>query len=98
MRIINSNDVEFDNVAKLLNKKSFDEVELSPKIREANKKIFGADLTAVEIVHKIVDEVRQRGDSAVIEYTKKIDGIELSIEDFIVKQSEFISKQRFYPK
>ena len=89
MRIINSNDVEFDNVAKLLNKKSFDEVELSPKIREANKKIFGADLTAIEIVHRIVDDVRQKGDSAVIEYTKKIDGIELSIEDFIVKQSEF---------
>ena len=89
MRIINSNDVEFDNATKLLNKKSFDEVELSPKIREANKKIFGADLTAIEIVHRIVDDVRQKGDSAVIEYTKKIDGIELSIEDFIVKQSEF---------
>ena len=89
MKIINSIEIGFDNVKKLLNKKSFDEVELSPKIREANKKIFGADLTAAEIVHKIVDDVRHKGDSAVIEYTKKIDGVDLNTNNFLVSQSEF---------
>ena len=40
MRIINSSKIGREAVEKLLTKKSFDEVELSPKIREANKKIF----------------------------------------------------------
>ena len=66
MKIINSVDASSLEIEKLLTKKSFDEVELSPKIREANKKIFGADLTAVEIVRKIVNDVRARGDEAVI--------------------------------
>ena len=64
LNIVNSVEVGFDEVERLLTKKSFDEVELSPKIREANKKIFGADLTAVEIVRKIVNDVRAKGDSA----------------------------------
>lgn len=77
MRIINSSKIGREAVERLLTKKSFDEVELSPKIREANKKIFGEDLSAIEIVRKIVSDVRKFGDAAVIDYTKKIDGVEL---------------------
>ncbi|MBR1647857.1 MAG: histidinol dehydrogenase [Selenomonadaceae bacterium] len=82
MQIIDSSKVGRGEVERLLTKKSFDEVELSPKIREANKKIFGEDLSAVEIVRKIVGDVRKRGDAAVIDWTKKIDGVEL--ENFSV--------------
>ena len=89
LKIVNSVEVGFDNVKKLLKKRSFDEIELSPKIREANKKIFGADLTAAEIVNKIVSDVRHNGDSAVIEYTKKIDGVDLNTNNILVTQSEF---------
>ncbi len=74
MRIVNNKKVGREEIEKLLAKKSFDEVELSPKIREANKKIFGSDLSAIEIVRKIVSDVRKFGDKAVIDYTKKIDG------------------------
>lgn len=86
MRIINSSKIGREAVERLLTKKSFDEVELSPKIREANKKIFGADLSAIEIVRKIVGDVRRFGDAAVIDYTKKIDGVEL--ENFSVDIGE----------
>ena len=75
MKIINSKIVGREAVERLLTKKSFDEVELSPRVREANKKIFGEDLSAIEIVRRIVDDVRKRGDSAVIDWTKKIDGV-----------------------
>ena len=84
MRIIKN--VGREAVERLLTKKSFDEVELSPKVREANKKIFGADLSAIEIVRKIVSDVRKFGDAAVIDYTKKIDGVEL--ENFSVELGE----------
>lgn len=77
MRIVNSSKIGRDEVERLLTKKSFDEVELSPKIRAANKKIFGEDLSAVEIVRKIISDVRKFGDDAVIDYTNKIDGVNL---------------------
>ena len=89
LKIINSTEVGFNEIKRLLTKKSFDEVELSPKILEANKKIFGADLTAVEIVRKIVNDVRTNGDKAVVDYTKMIDGIELNPADLLVTQAEF---------
>ena len=82
MKIVTGSEIGREAVEKLLTKKSFDEVELSPKIREVNKKIFGEDLSAIEIVRKIVSDVRKFGDAAVIDYTKKIDGVEL--ENFSV--------------
>ena len=86
MKIINSKKIGREAVERLLTKKSFDEVELSPKIRAANQKIFGEDLSAVEIVRKIVSDVRKLGDKAVIDYTKRIDGIEL--DNFAVEVGE----------
>lgn len=77
MKIINSSEVGREAVERLLNKKAFDEVELSPRVREANKKIFGEDLSAIEIVRRIVSDVRERGDTAVIDWTRRIDGVEL---------------------
>ena len=82
MKIVDSSKVGREAIEKLLTKKSFDEVELSPKVREANKKIFGEDLSAVEIVRRIVSDVRNRGDEAVIDWTRKIDNVEL--ENFVV--------------
>ena len=87
MRIVNTKKIGRAAVEKLLTKKSFDEVELSPKVRAANKKIFGEDLSAIEIVRKIISDVRKFGDAAVIDYTKKIDGVEL--ENFSVELEEF---------
>ena len=73
LRIITSEEIGFDAVAKLLTKKSFDEV----------------DGNAFETVRKVVSDVRSRGDAAVIEYTKKFDGVELSAENFLVTAEEF---------
>lgn len=86
MKIVNSSKIGRNAVETLLTKKSFDEVELSPKIRAANQKIFGKDLSAVEIVRKIVSDVRKFGDKAVIDYTKLIDGVE--IDNFAVELGE----------
>ena len=82
MKIVDSSKVGREAIEKLLTKKSFDEVELSPKVRAANKKIFGEDLSAVEIVRRIVSDVRNRGDAAVVDWTRKIDNVEL--ENFVV--------------
>lgn len=98
MRIIKSAEVGRAEVEKLLQKKPFDEIELPQKIRESNKKIFGEDLTASELVRKIVNDVRKFGDAAVIDYTKKFDGVELSAENFQVTEQEFIDAEKIADK
>lgn len=93
MKIIDSQKIPRADIEKLLTKKSFDEIELPPKIRESNKKIFGADLTASELVRKIVNDVRKFGDSAVIDYTKKFDGAEITAESFLVTAEEMAAAE-----
>ena len=89
MRIINVKDMGLEAIEKLLKKPAFDQVELNPRIREANKKLFGADLTAAEIVDRIVGDVRRDGDEAVIKYTKLIDRTEFTPEEFVVTEAEY---------
>jgi len=93
MKIISSSEVGRGEVERLLTKKSFDAVELSPKIRATNKKIFGEDLSAVEIVRRIVADVRERGDAAVIDWTRKIDRVEL--KNFSVPTEKISSSEKF---
>ena len=94
MKIVKSSEVGRAEIEKLLIKKAFDEIELPQKIRESNKKIFGEDLTASELVRKIVNDVRKNGDTAVIDYTKKFDGVELRAENFQVTEEEFSDAEK----
>ena len=89
MQIVNVKDTGLVNVEKMLKKPAFDQVELNPKIREANKQLFGRDMTAAEIVDIIVNEVRADGDRAVIKYTKLIDRTEFTAKDFLVTEDEY---------
>jgi histidinol dehydrogenase len=88
MKIIDSQKISRAEIEKLLTKKAFDEIELPEKIRESNKKLFGEDLSASELVRKIVNDVRKLGDAAVIDYTKKFDGAEITAENFLVTAEE----------
>lgn len=89
MRIINVKDMGLEAVERLLKKPAFDQVDLNPRIREANKKLFGADLSAAEIVDMIVSDVRHEGDAAVIQYTKLIDRTEFTPDEFVVSEAEY---------
>ena len=93
MRIIKASEVGEREVERMLTKAAFDEVELNPKIREANKKLFGEDLSAAELVRRIVRDVRNDGDKAVIHYTKLIDRVEFQPEDFLVSEAEFAAAE-----
>lgn len=89
MKIVNVKDMGITAVENLLKKPAFDQVELNPRIREANKQLFGEDLTAAQIVDRIVGEVRRDGDAAVIKYTKLIDRTEFTPEEFLVTEAEY---------
>ena len=94
MKIVRASEVGEREVERLLTKAAFDEVELNPKIREANKKTFGKDMTAAELVRQIVTDVRHDGDKALIDYTRRIDKVELAPQDFLVTEAEYEAAER----
>lgn len=88
MQTVKSSEIGREKVLKLLKKPAFDEVTLSPKIREANKKLFGEDLSPSELVRKIVTDVREKGDEALFHYTKLFDKTDITAKDLIVTEEE----------
>lgn len=89
MKIVKAGEIGAAAVAALLKKAPFDQVELSPAIRAKNRELYGEDLTASQIVDRIVTAVRQEGDAAVIRYTEMFDGAALSPADFLVSEAEY---------
>jgi histidinol dehydrogenase len=53
---------------------------LTPASRERTRQIFGQELTPQEVVERICREVADRGMDAVLEYTRRIDGVELTAQ------------------
>ncbi|SEA07754.1 histidinol dehydrogenase [Selenomonas ruminantium] len=93
MKIVKASELGEAAINKLLQKPAFDEVELSPKIREVNKATFGKDMTAAELVAQIVRDVRFEGDKAVLRYTKLIDKVDCDIKDLLVTEDEFAAAE-----
>ncbi|MBR3458031.1 MAG: histidinol dehydrogenase [Selenomonadaceae bacterium] len=89
MRIVKAREIGEQEVERLLTKEPFDKVELNPRIREANRQLFGEDLSAAELVRRIVMDVRCKGDEALLHYTKLIDKVECRAEDFLVTEAEY---------
>ena len=89
MNIVSVADIGMEEAGRLLQKKAFDEVVLSDRIRARNKELFGADLSATELVHRIVQEVRHEGDQALFHYTKLLDCVDLTSDHLMVSEEEF---------
>ena len=89
MEVLKVKELGLEAIQKKLDKAAFDEVELNPRIREKNKELYGEDLTANQIVERIVNEVRHNGDEAVIKYTKLLDGADFTLSQFLVTQEEY---------
>ena len=81
MKVYDERKSTAEEISRLLEKKSFDEVKLSPKVAAAVEKMFGRPLTAAEEVDIIVNDIRNKGDEALFEYTKKLDGAEKAVDE-----------------
>lgn len=64
-------------LAVLTRTPGYAEPELPPDAAERTARIFGEPLTAAQAAARVVDDARQRGDAAVREWTRRIDGVEL---------------------
>jgi histidinol dehydrogenase len=89
MKIVYAKDTTSEQLAELLRKPPFDQVILGEGANSKIKKVFGSELTALQVVEKIIQDVRLFGDEAVLQYTQNIDGINLTSETLEVTASEF---------
>lgn len=94
MKIVRVKELGIEQIKQMLTKPAFDEVVLNPKIQEKNKTLFGQDLTASQVVDKIVQAVREDGDAAVMKYTKLIDGVDFSPAEFLVTAEEYAAAEQ----
>ncbi len=60
----------------------------STAAREKTVAAFGEPLSARDVVTRIVRDVRERGDEALLEYSEKLDGVRLSAAELRVPEDE----------
>jgi histidinol dehydrogenase len=69
---------EFNKARQLLARESFwESFTVSPWLRTQIKQVFGEELSVQEVVGRIIGEVRDKGDKALFNYTKKLDRVQL---------------------
>ncbi len=73
----------------ILIRKSIVNTPVSPQINNQIIKIFGKPLTPQEVVKQIINDVIEKGDQALIEWTKKLDKTDISNSiEFNIDQME----------
>ncbi len=64
--------------ASILKRKAWDEFPVPASILARLETLFGERISPEEAVRRILADVRRDGDQAIIEWTKRIDGVELT--------------------
>jgi histidinol dehydrogenase len=68
----------FNKARQLLARENFwESFATPPGLRAQIKQVFGEELSVPEVVDRIIGEVRSKGDKALLDYTKKLDGVRL---------------------
>ena len=71
---------------KILRNRGLLEKEVSPALADGLHKTFGESLTPEQAVARILADVRSHGDAALLEWTRKLDGV--SLPSVLVSQDE----------
>lgn len=68
----------FNKARRVLTRENFwESFTTTPRLRARIKQVFGKELPVPEVVDRIIGEVRDKGDKALFDYTKKLDGVRL---------------------
>ncbi len=73
MRIVR----DFEEAKALLRRSPFEAGELPIEMKQKIRDVFGKELTPEEAVRRIIADVRNKGDTALFDYTERIDGVAL---------------------
>ena len=74
MRVLRGIDAGLEALTR---RPGYEEPELTPASAARTEALFGEPLTATQAVERIVADVRASGDTAIRDYARRIDGVEL---------------------
>ena len=94
MKIITATEANMSEVYDMLRKPPFDTVVLGEEAQKRIQATFGEELTANQVVDRIVTDVRSLGDAALLDYTFKIDGARFTAKQLEVTEAEFIAAEK----
>ena len=77
---------DFQKAKTALRRIPFDFGDVPSEVKQRIKEAFLEELTPEETVRRIIAAVRDKGDSALVDYTKSIDGIELKSVEVSVEE------------
>ncbi|MEW6355606.1 MAG: histidinol dehydrogenase [Planctomycetota bacterium] len=76
MRILRSGTTEFNEaLEKIIRRSVMADVPVTQEGMERTRQVFGEPLTPAQVADRIISDVRDRGDEALLEYGKKLDGV-----------------------
>ena len=68
----------FNRARKLLTRENFwQSFATTPRLRARIEQVFGEPLSVQEVVDRVINEVRDKGDKALLDYAEKLDGVRL---------------------
>lgn len=72
----------------ILKRVPLDELQLSERLQAGITRIFGEPISAEQAVQQILLDVRQRGDAALLEWSERIDGVDLTAVQLQITSDE----------
>lgn len=89
MRIVSTDQMPWDQIVRLAVRPPLEEVEPEPATMQRTEALFGAPLTPMQVVERIVADVRRDGDKAIADYALRLDGMNLPPSRYYVSEAEF---------
>jgi histidinol dehydrogenase len=78
MKIIATSDTDFEaQLGRITGRLAEQERSQPPSARKKTIEVFGEPLSPLEAVRRIVEDVREKGDQAVADYSLKLDGCDI---------------------
>src|ERR1700679_2840123 len=92
MRILNySNSKDRTAIEKLIRREPLLSLRGVGSRASLTKKTFGKNLTPEQVVDRVVNDVRQKGDKTLFAYTRKFDGFAINTKNIRVTKAEIKS-------
>jgi histidinol dehydrogenase len=89
MKILNAKDTDLAAALRELSKKLDPGAGITSAASDAKTiEVFGEPLSPREVVHRIMADVREKGDAAIVDYVKKFDGADITPDQFRVTEAE----------
>ncbi len=75
-------------LATVLKRRAIDDFPISAAMRQRTIATFGSDLAPHDVVRTILKDVRERGDLALLHWSSRLDGAEITADQLVVSEED----------